>query len=298
MKASNKKTGGFLAQIQGTLRFLKRAFIVGMIPMFFLYILLEKPDYHVLSAIQRPLVAVATPVANAISWPFRASINFVSHIGDLNRASSENVELRKMLDEKLSTEHQNQILTAENEKLRTQLKMVSGSKHKLVWAEIIHNNKSSLHHNFMINTGSAHGVKPGMIVLSASGELVGTVIQTTDNYSQIKSITDITSSVPVRVPGTNVYGFIRGNNTSKPLFELFSDPSFRPDSGTPIMTSGIRDTFPENIPVGYIGSVFANNTASIKLYAPVSSLTSVQVLLFDYAENYKNITKKFAPGDN
>ena len=90
---------------------------------------------------------------------------------------------------------------------------------------------------------------------------------------------EIVSNIAVRIVGSEVYGFITGNGSSRPTMGFFSDPEFQPTNGLKLITSNISGVMPQGI---YVGEMI--DETDVKIH-PVSELSRVIVLKFDTIQN-------------
>lgn len=270
------------------LRFLKKAAVYILIPVLFLYVLIAKPDYAVLSAIQRPVVSIATTIGQGITWPIRAIGNLIDNMSEYNGIAKDNEKLRKLLDQLAIDRNEYEFLKSENQRLLRLLEIKENSKYEIILGKIISNN-NIFGSSFMIDVGTDAGVKDGEIVLSTGGNVLGFVMSAMDGYSKVQSLSDIDLNIIVKVSGTEIRGFLHGNNTSRPYFEYFSDPDFKPEIGMKIVSSGMNSLMPENLPIGEIDRIYSESRASVKLYDNPKSVQMIQVLEYDFKDKYKNM---------
>jgi rod shape-determining protein MreC len=285
MKAMN-----LFAQFEVFFGIVKKSAVYIAIPVFFLYILLDKPDYRIISALHRPVMAIAIPIGQGVTWPVRAGKRFIASIIEYNSVSNDNENLRKMLDEKIAIENEYKFLKEEVNRLKKLLNIKESSKFNVIWGEIISNNRS-LGNTFVINIGSRDNVKEGEIVLSERGSVLGFIIKAGREYSKVRNLNDINSNIIVKVSGTEIFGFLQGNNTRNPYFEYYSDPEFIPTVGKQIVSSGMNSLMPENIPIGEIVRVYSKTRAAVKLYDSVPNVKTVQVIEYDFGDKYREVLK-------
>ncbi|MCL2629080.1 MAG: rod shape-determining protein MreC [Alphaproteobacteria bacterium] len=259
------------------LNILKKSAIYITIPVFFLYILLDKPDYKVISAIQKPVVTIAVPLGQAVTWPIRAMGNFIAKIAEYNGIAEDNEKLRRILDSKIQIENEHKFLIAEVDRLKKLLGIQKDSKYPVIWGEIIVNLRS-LGNNFIINIGASSGVYMGDIVLSERGNVLGFITSVTNEYSKVRKLNDINSNIIVKVSGTEIFGFLQGSGTANPYFEYYSDPDFKPKIGTQIVSSSLNSLMPDNIPIGEISRIISKSRATVKLYDEAHRVKTVRVI--------------------
>lgn len=83
----------------------------------------------------------------------------------------------------------------ENQELRRQLNFTQDLYYKYTTGQIISRNNNYLHKELIVNIGSNQGIEEGQMVL-ANNSLIGRVINTSNNTSNILLITDYQSKIP------------------------------------------------------------------------------------------------------
>ena len=265
---------------------IKAGIAACLVPVFLIYIFLDKPDYKVMNAISSIVLPVAHAVGDAASWPLRALGNLGTGIRDIASAKRENKELRTKLDELSRTGAECQVLVAENQKLEQQLDIVRDKPEKTIVAHILHDNTAFHHSGFVLNKGENEGIHEKMVVVSFDGSLAGIVDMTTDEFASVRSLSDSKSDIPVRIAGTGVYGFLGGAGGNMATLRFFSDPEFMPTDGTKPVSSGINGVLPDGIPVGVIEKS-DKKSARVRLFSPAKKLSDAIVLVFTKKNSYK-----------
>lgn len=263
----------------------KAAAAAAALPVFFIYIMVAKPDYQIMNAAAHIVVPVGTAIGDVITWPFRAGGNLIKNVHELSNLRRENAELREELDAMRMHDTECQIALQENQKLARELDIVQ-ARHTTVAADVVHDS-SALHHNtYMISKGSRNGIEPGQVAISFDGYLAGIVIDSAPDFARVRALSDSDTNIAVRVVGSEVYGFMRGTGTARPVMGFFSDPEFQPTSGIRLITSGISGVLPEGIMVGTM-----ENETDVRIKSP-DALSRVMILKFDttgkYADGQKN----------
>lgn len=260
---------------------IKSAATAAVLPILFIYIMIAKPDYALLNGLAHIVLPVANWVGDIVTWPIRAVGNTIDGIHELSNLRTENQELRVRLDEALTNKHLCDVAISENKKLNNELDMVSASRHKTIIADVLYDNTAFHNATFIINRGADNGIKTGNVVVSMDNKLAGIIIDTGGNFSRVRALTDSDSKIAVRIAGTQVYGFLSGNGSSRPSIGFFSDPQFQPTPGLDLITSNISGVLPNGIVVGK-----TINETDVQTITP-RELTRVMVLQFDNLGEYK-----------
>lgn len=263
----------------------KAAAAAAVLPVFFIYIMVAKPDYRVMNAAAHVVVPVGTAIGDIITWPFRAGGNIIKNIHELSNLRSENAELRAELDAMRMRGTECDVALQENQKLARELDIVKTTP-SAVAADVVHDS-AALHHNtYIISKGARDGIEPGQVAVTFDGMLAGIVIDAAPGFARVRALSDSETNIAVRVVGSEVYGFMRGTGAARPVMGFFSDPEFQPTAGIRLVTSGISGVLPEGIMVGTM-----ENDTDVRIKSP-GDLSRVMILKFDstgrYTDGQKN----------
>jgi len=259
----------------------KAAAAAAALPVFFIYIMVAKPDYRIMNAAAHVVVPVATAIGDVITWPFRAVGGMIDNVRELSGLRRENAMLREELDAMRMRGAECDVAMADVQKLSRELDIVRTTPGAIA-ADVVHDN-AALHHNtYLISKGARHGIEPGMVAVTFDGMLAGIVIDAAPGFSRVRALTDADTNIAVRVAGSEVYGFMHGTGGGRPVMGFFSDPEFQPDAGIRLVTSGISGVLPEGIMVGVM-----DNETDVKIKSP-SALSRVMILKFGPTGNYAN----------
>lgn len=260
---------------------IKSAAAAAVLPVLFIYIMIAKPDYHLMNAAGHVVVPVAQWVGNVITWPIRVIGTAINGIGDVSNLRQENEELRVRLDAALANQNLCQVAIDENKKLNRELNTVQTIPQNTVIADVILGNSAIGHNTFIINRGANDDIEPNMVVVSMDQKLVGIVIDAAPDFARVRALTDSDSNIAVRIVGSEVYGFMRGDGSKHPNIGFFSDPEFQASKGLKLVTSNISGVLPAGILVGEM-----INDTDIRVLKP-AQISRVMVLQFDINDKYK-----------
>lgn len=260
---------------------IKSATAAAVLPVLFIYIMIAKPDYKLMNGLAHIVLPVASWVGDVITWPVRIIGETAQNIRELSNLRTENEELRVRLDEALKNKNECEIAILENQKLAHELDVVQSQPRNTVIADIIHDDSALHHSTFFVNKGIKQGIEKGMAVTSTDGILVGIVTDVAPGFSRVRALTDSNSNIPVRIAGSEVYGFMQGNGSSLPTMGFFSDPEFQPSRGVKLVTSNISGVLPNGI---YVGDM--ENEKEVNVTSP-KKISRVIILQFDTQDEYK-----------
>lgn len=245
--------------------------VACLLPVFFLYVLLDKPDYKIMNSMAGIVVPAALTVGDGITWPVRAIKKLNDNMIVRRGIRSENRELRKRLDELTVQQASCLPLVAENQRLEQALDIVRSQPSRAVLSRVVYENSSFSSNTFTLDKGENAGIKTNNTVLSKDGFLLGTVINVGPNWANVRGIRDTGASTPVRVAGSDVLGFLRGRGNAQPVFELFSDQEFSPTKGIMLVSVSAGGNLPDGIPIGRISSPGDGKSAPVHLGAKTMS---------------------------
>lgn len=261
---------------------IKSAVAVAVLPVLFIYIMIAKPDYALMNGLGHVVLPIAGWVGDVITWPVRAIGSAIDNIRELSNLRTENEELRVRLDDALRNQRACMVAMDENQKLARELDIVNNQPTDAVLADVKHDNTAFHHSTFFITKGSEHGLANGMAVVSLDGMLVGVITDVAPRFARVRSLIDSGTNIAVRIAGSEVYGFLRGNGSDTPTMGFFSDPEFQPSAGVKLITSNISGMLPNGIIVGDM-----INETDVRVIQP-KTLSRVVVLKFDDTDKYSD----------
>ncbi len=167
---------------------------------------------------------------------------------DINtELATANATLRKQLDER------NQVI--EEFGLSQVKNVVIVNRFEYISAKVINNSISQYKNFITINKGTAHGITPGMAVISEQGA-IGKVKSVSDHYSVLISLLNIDDQVSSKIKRTGHFGTVQWDGSDPRLIDLRYIPRHvDPLVGDTIVTSGYNAVFPEGILIGIIKEV-------------------------------------------
>lgn len=205
--------------------------------------------------------------------------------GSIQALTTNTIEygaLRKVNDE----------LAMENRQLRQRLLEKMGRSQstgdttglELILAKVVNNNFRRSANYLTINRGAAHGIQPGMGVLSDRGA-IGIVKSVSDNYATVTSLLHQKLMVSSQLKSTGTLGTTQWNALSPLQSKLKFLPKHIPVAeGDTIVTSGFNAVFPEGILLGTVASFSKSEESAfydvtINLANDFTSLGYVNVIL-------------------
>lgn len=213
---------------------------------------------EVFSFAQKPVEAAAGTLSS-----------FFTFLGEIRSLRAENEQLRRELEalnRKYTDLAEREI---ENQRLKELLAFKESNPYHTVTASVIGRSPSQWFSAATLNRGIRDGVQKDMPVVTGKG-LVGKIISTTANTSSVLLFIDPDCGVGGYIQRTRDYGVVLGQTgvnggVDMRLFVQESGVSV----GDIVLTSGLGDVFPPEIPIGVVTEV-SKEEYGLTTYAQVT----------------------------
>jgi rod shape-determining protein MreC len=245
-----------------------------------------------LHAIQRGALAVFSPVESVAADALKPFRDLFGWFGDTFDAKSENKKLKKEVEQlRVQVADQNEQLrtSTQLDKVQELLGASALTDMKPVEAKVVLASPVIWYSTLNINRGSGDGVHVDDPVISPDG-LVGRVVKTVSDASQVLLLTDPASGVTARTE-KGVPGIVQTGTPGNPndlLMQRIPRGQDAPRVGDMVMTAGIESArftsyFPPRIPIGEVTEVDPNELDTsqqvhLRPYANLHNLDVVTVL--------------------
>jgi len=206
-----------------------------------------------LQDVENLFLEISLPVANAITFPFDATISVIYDFKELAIAKKENQKLQAEIDQLKSFYVRALNIYEENQELRRVLSFVSTKSSEFKAARIIGKSKQIFSQKIFINIGKNRGIQEGNIVVGNSA-ILGRVEKVFDDKSRVLLLNDVRSRIPVITSKARVREILSGNNSD--LLEILYLPKNHDIKiGDMVFTSGDGDTLAPGHLVGVVDKV-------------------------------------------
>lgn len=201
----------------------------------------------------RVVVGLTSPIEAGISWSLEQIVAGFQNYIYLWHTRQDNLALleenRKLLNEIASLKETQQ----ENVRLKKLLAFEEKFSLQSVVARVIAKDVSTEFRSIRINRGQNSGIKRNMAVVTDEG-IVGRVLRTTRNTSDIVTIVDIYSAIDAIVERSRARGVVEGftDDTCQLKYVLRTD-DIQP--GDVLISSGLGGIFPKGVMVGTVSKV-------------------------------------------
>lgn len=191
----------------------------------------------------------------------------------------QNVLLQDELSRVRSIEQQNRVL-------RDLLDLKQNEQHPVVSVNIVAKELVGLSNWITLDAGSSDGVKVGMPVINSDG-LIGQIIITNENNSQVLPYSNSLFRVSARVEGSRAYGIVSWQATGNRELVLNHIPQTIPiEEGQLVETSGYSNQYPQGIPIGEVtriepGDGVETQVIYLKAFADLFTLSEGFVMKFE-----------------
>jgi len=260
----------------------RKSFLVAFsyiitIPAVVMIILIDKPDDLFFNFLYRNTVPAAEAVGQIVSYPVRLVGSWIGDFRENRRIRREIEDAKVELQNFQRIAFENEILKKEIAALKDKLKISEESKYDTAVGHVIHDNSFIGQQSFIIRNSGV--ISAGNAVISNTGFLLGVIVEKTGAVAKIQSLKDSRSNIPVKIAGTDVFGFLYGTGTGDPELRFLSDGDFVPEPGMILITSGVKGNLPNDIPVGKIKEV-RSGAISVRLGGDLAYQESLRILLF------------------
>ena len=175
-----------------------------------------------------------------------------------------------------------------------------GHRRRYVWrdAEVVSNSVNAERNYIQINRGSKQGIRDNMAVLNSDLSLVGIVVNTSDNFSQVMSLLHVKNNVNAIMKRSGNSGTISWDGKSPLYLTMTGIP--KSDSiakGDTVLTGTYSLSFPPLRMIGSVASVIKDNSSSfyilqIKTAANFQNLQHVFVVENLQADEQEKLDKE------
>ncbi len=201
----------------------------------------------------KAVLFVTVPVQYTVSGIIKGSARLVNKYMFLMDVKKDNHRLVAKNIELLNNLYRLEDVVNENSRLRKLLDFKNKLTSRVLSAEVIGKDPRQLFKTVRISKGAADGIKQGMSVLSDQG-LVGQVIRTSSNYSDVILVTDPNSNIDAIVQNSRFRGVLEGLGKTEcrlKYLERLDDVNV----GDVILTSGMGKRFPKGLIIGTVSKV-------------------------------------------
>lgn len=185
----------------------------------------------------------------------------VASIAELRRLQEDHADLVKQMELMANQQRQFTELRSENERLRELLKFQAAASYASVAGRIIAKDPENLYSTFVVNRGSAQGVRKNQAVVAYQDGvegLVGRVVEVSRESCMVVPIYDATTFVAARLERSRYEGLVvGGGGDDLPLVMRYVKKRAQPEIqfGDLVVTSGMQSLYPPGIAIARAGRI-------------------------------------------
>ena len=188
--------------------------------------------------ISQPLFIIKDKIFATSKTNYQTEVKEIENIGTDNEILKENIELKSLLE------------------LNNTL-----SERKHINATVINRNIDYWFNELTVDKGSSDGITEGMAVINNHG-LIGKIVKVSKNTSTVKLLTDENMvnkiSVKIEYEDRFVYGLLTDYQDDTFIINGISN-NINIDEGAKVTTSGLTDSFPSGVLIGFVSKVTTDN---------------------------------------
>ena len=229
---------------------------------------------------------VFAPMQKGITFLTEGTTDFLAYFSSNKELRLKNEEMSRritQLEEQLFAIKEQE---TENNRLKNLLdyKEAKVKNYNLKMAKVIGRDPGSWYQTIIIDKGTNHGLNQGMTVVNHDG-LVGIIINSTNNNSEVAILLDPESAVGARVFENRITpGVVAGTGRDGVLKMIHLSHDALVTVGQTVVTSGLGGLFPRGIRIGTVAEVNIESngllkTALIKPFVDFARLEEVFVIV-------------------
>lgn len=201
----------------------------------------------------------------------------------------QNTLLQDELNRLRSVEEQNRVL-------RDLLNLREESTLSLIPVQVVSKDLRSINTSITVSAGANDSVKVGMAVINSDG-LIGQVILTSGDYSQVLPYSNSMFRVSAQIENNRSYGIVSWPaRASRELVLRFIPETVPVEPGQKVYTSGFSNQFPAGIPIGEVtetdtGTGMETQTIYLQAFADLSSVAEAFIVQFEPDTTIQNLNE-------
>jgi rod shape-determining protein MreC len=230
-----------------------------------------------------PLVSIwvdwlVTPVQKAANWTIDSIGGVWNNYFALREVRKENEQLRAELDRLKVRSNELEGQAAEAKRLAALLSFrQANAAAPMLAARVVGGSPSDSVRAVYIDRGETDGVRRNMGVVTPEG-VVGKILAVYGNSAQVQLITDKESGVGALLANSRTTGSVRGTGEPQPeMVRVINDQEVA--AGETILTSGLDQIFPKDIPIGTVASTQTGNPFKVIYVRPAARLDRLEEVL-------------------
>lgn len=240
---------------------------------------------------QRKIRSIAHTITYPIQQGASSAGNWIGglfgNFGELRRASTENQQLHRQIDQMQAELRDTRERAAEAERLEKLFNLNEKSDYQTVVARVIARDPSMWFDSVTIDKGRSSGVEVNMPVVTSAG-IVGRIVSTSPWSAQVMLVTDEKSgagAIVGQLGQSNAMGSVKGMGENGLLEMRYVSGMEKVQVGDTVTTTGQDAIYPPGYNVGAVvevrpGSATQSHVIRIRPGAGLERLKEVAVLMY------------------
>lgn len=220
-----------------------------------------------------------TPIQNACTWVGRKVSEFFGYFESMDKIKAENKKLKSDNKKHNADKQRIEQLGKENNELRSMLALAEANPElELTAAEVVSRSASNWYEGFIIDKGSADGLKIGQGVITAENVLVGRISDIGSTWARVTAVTDSGHSVGARIIRSGDLGIVEGDASLSESGQCrlsFISKNNDIVVGDYLETSGLGGVYPKGIEIGKVVEI-KSEVQGISQYAVVDISVDIE----------------------
>ena len=189
----------------------------------------------------------------------------------------ENKKDKSELENLRSKDLLNEFIISENQRLKSIIDDYLIKSDTIV-SKVLSDKGSPFFKSIIVNKGSKHGVKLGMVAMDEE-YLVGKIVEVNYLSARVLLLSDLNSKIPVTVEPNGLLSILSGTGENYGVIQ-YSKQYEDIQSQSIIYTSGTSGLFKAGIPIGRINSNLLSKERKVEFFSDFSQLKFVKIFSF------------------
>ena len=269
------------------MRFMRNIFLfIRRYFVFLCFLLLQAVALYMLFNYNRFHRAAFLGIASEMTGGINTQVDKVDdyfHLRDENkRVHHMNDSLLNLLRSNFNTPDTNQRPVTDSMRVNDSTKEVRRYLYRD--AKVVYNSINDENNYLQLNRGSNQGIKDNMAVINSNGAVVGLIVNTSPNFSQVMSLLHTKSRIPAMLKKTNTAGTVRWDMKDYRFLTLEGvSRDVDVKKGDTVLTSPYSYNYPPSFIVGTIASIAVDKSSGfyelkVRTAANFNSLQQVFVV--------------------
>ena len=258
----------------------QRFSLLSLIFFSIIFLILGNFNFKVINYIKLGINEIVYRSSFIVSVPENLFKDSLLTLQNHNKLYKKNEKIKFELEILKAKDLSNEFIILENQRLKSIVDDYLVKSDTII-AKVLSDRGSPFLKSIIINKGSKHKIKLGMVAMDEA-YLVGKVVEVNYLSSRVLLLSDLNSKIPVIVEPNEVFSILSGTGEENGVIQ-YSKKYEDIKSNSIIYTSGAGNLFKAGIPVGRINQKdfeTIKNEKKVEFFSDFSQLRFVKVLSF------------------